>query len=120
VRALFGQVKKASLLALHEGDRRAIGGFLVGLPVQSHADREAAGGVISNNLDATYRFASRPLANGFEALFSKGPIAHSNCFRLRHAWDLYRRRRTFGPKNDRRSRVDATVKVMGRKPRRGK
>jgi hypothetical protein len=25
------------------------------------------------------------LANGFEALFSKGPIAHSNCFRLRHA-----------------------------------
>jgi hypothetical protein len=79
----FGQVKMPSLLALHASDR-AISGFFVSLAVQRHADGEAARRVLTNDLDAAYRFASRPLANGFEALLSKRPIAHSNSSWIRH------------------------------------
>jgi hypothetical protein len=81
--ASFGQVKMPSLLALHAGDR-AIGGFSVGLSVQRHAEGEPSRCVVSNDLDAAYRFTPRPLANGFEALLSKRPIAHSNCSWIRH------------------------------------
>ena len=81
---LIIQMEMSSLLALDAGDR-AIGDFLVGLPVQRPPDRKTARCVISNNLNAANRLAPRPLPNGLQALFSKSPVAHSDCFPLRHA-----------------------------------
>jgi hypothetical protein len=71
------------LLALHAGDC-AIGALLVGSPVQRHSDRKATWRIFSNDLDTAYRFASRPLADGFDALLSERRIAHSNCSWIRH------------------------------------
>jgi hypothetical protein len=81
----FGQVKMPTLLALDAADS-AIGGSLVGLPVQRHPDRETARRVVSNDLNAANGFASGPVSDGLQALFSESPVAHSDCFhRLRHA-----------------------------------
>jgi hypothetical protein len=77
----------SSLLALDEVDR-AIGDFFVGLPVQRHPDRKPARCVISDNLNAANGLAPRPLSNGLQALFSESPVAHSDCFPLRHAANI--------------------------------
>ena len=77
----------SSLLALDEVDR-AIGDFFVGLPVQRHPDRKPARCVISNNLNAANGLAPRPLSNGLQALFSENPVAHSDCFPLRHVANI--------------------------------
>jgi hypothetical protein len=61
---------------------RAIGDFLVGLPVQRPPDRKPARCVISNNLNAANRLAPRPLPNGLQAFFSKSPVAHSDVSRF--------------------------------------
>jgi hypothetical protein len=81
---LIIQMEMSSLLTLHAIDR-AIGDFLVGLPVQRPPDRKPARCVFSNNLNAANRLAPRPLPNGLQAFLSKSPVAHSNCFPLRHA-----------------------------------
>jgi hypothetical protein len=81
--ALFSKVKMPSLLALHVGER-AIGGLFVSLPIQRHSDGEAAWRIFSNDLDTAYRFASRPLTDGFQALFSECRIAHTNSPWIRH------------------------------------
>jgi hypothetical protein len=80
---LIIQMEMSSLLALDAGDR-VIGDFLVGLPVQRPPDRKTARCVISNNLNAANGLAPGPLSNGLQALFSKSPVAHSDCFPLRH------------------------------------
>jgi hypothetical protein len=73
-----------SFLALDAVDG-AIGGSLVGLPVQRHPDSEPAPTVVSNDLDAADGLASGPMSNGLQALFSESAVAHSNFFRqLRH------------------------------------
>jgi hypothetical protein len=76
---LIGQVKMPSLLALN-ADHRAIGDFLVGLPVQRHPDRKADRRIISNDLNAANGFAPGPLSDGLQALLSESPVAHSRCF----------------------------------------
>ena len=68
------QMEMSSLLTLDAIDR-AIGDFLVGLPVQCPPDRKTARCVISNNLNAANRLAPRPLPNGLQALFLKSPVA---------------------------------------------
>jgi len=60
----------SSLLTLDAIDR-AIGDFLVGLPIQRPPDRKTARCVISNNLNAADRLAPRPLPNGLQALFEE-------------------------------------------------
>ena len=82
------QMEMSSILTLDAIDR-AIGDFLVGLPVQRPPDRKLARCVFSNNLNAANRLAPRPLPNGLQALFSKSPVAHSDCFPLRHAANIY-------------------------------
>src|SRR5216117_2220664 len=69
---LIIQMEMSSLLTLDAIDR-AIGDFLVGLPVQRPPDRKPARCVISNNLNAANRLAPRPLPNGLQALVSKSP-----------------------------------------------
>src|SRR5712664_1338370 len=81
-------METSSILTLDAIDR-AIGDFLVGLPVQRPPDRKPARFVISNKLNAANRLAPRPLPNGLQALFSKSPVAHSDCFPLRHAANIY-------------------------------
>jgi hypothetical protein len=63
-----------SLLTLDAIDR-AIGDFLVGLAVQRHPDRKAAGCFISNDLNAANGLAPRPLSNSLQALLSESPVA---------------------------------------------
>ena len=70
----FGQVKMSSLLAL-DVDDRAIGDFLVGLPVQRHPDGKAARLIAPNDLNTAHGLAAGPLSNGLHALFSESPIA---------------------------------------------
>src|SRR5258706_13973590 len=84
---LIIQMEMSSLLTLDAIDR-AIGDFLVGLPVQRPPDRKPARCVISNNLNAADRLAPRPLPNGLQALFSNSPVPHSDCFPLRHAANI--------------------------------
>ena len=74
----------ASLFSLHAGDR-AIGGLFVGVAVQSNADGESSGRAVSNDLNAPYRFASGPPANGFQARLSEHSIARSDCSSFRHS-----------------------------------
>ena len=71
------------LLTLDAIDR-AIGNFLVGLSVQRHADGKAAGCSMSNDLNAGYGLAPRPLPDGLKALLSESPVAQSECPPLRH------------------------------------
>jgi hypothetical protein len=66
-------VKLPSLLALNADDR-AIGGFLVGLPVQRHPDRKAGRRVVSNDLNAGNGLTARPQPNRLKALFSESPV----------------------------------------------
>jgi hypothetical protein len=65
-------MEMSSLLALDANDR-AIGDFLVGLPVDRHPDRKTDRCVTSINLNATNGFAPGPLSNGLQALFSPRP-----------------------------------------------
>jgi len=81
------QMEMSSLLTLDAIDG-PIGDFLVGLPVQRPADRKTARCVISNDLNGANRLAPRPLPNGLQAFFSKSPVAHSDCFPLRHAANI--------------------------------
>ena len=74
----------SSLLALDANDR-AIGDFLVGLPVRVTRTRKTDRCVTSNDLDATNGLAPGPLSNGLQALFSESTIAQSDCFEFRHA-----------------------------------
>src|SRR5260370_1939582 len=74
-------MEMSSLLTLDAIDR-AIGDFLVGLPVQRPADRKTARCVISNDLNGANRLAPRPLPNGLQAFFSKSPVAHSDVSRF--------------------------------------
>src|ERR1700720_310193 len=97
----------SSLLALDEVDR-AIGNFLVGLPVQRPPDRKPARRVISNNLNAANGLAPRPLSNGLHALFSESAVAHSDCFPLRHAANILGR---VGKGHRSASRSSGTVEV---------
>jgi hypothetical protein len=76
-------MEMSSLLTLNAIDR-AIGGFLVGSPVQCHPNRKASA-IISNNLDSGDGLTPWPLSNGIDALFSQSPVAHSDCFRFCHA-----------------------------------
>jgi hypothetical protein len=103
----FGQVKMPSLFALHTSDR-AIGDPFVGLPVQRHPDREPARRVVSNDLNAANRASvEQPLGTlfgGRRSLVQLFPPA-SPC-------PLYSGRIGFSGKNDRRSGVIATAKVM--------
>ena len=78
------QMEMSSLLALDANDR-AIGDFLVGLPVQRHPDRKTDPCVTSNNLNATNGLAPGPLSNGLQALFSESLVAHRDRFVFRHA-----------------------------------
>jgi hypothetical protein len=71
---LIIQMEMSSLLTLDAIDR-AVGDFLVGLPVQRPPDRKLARCVFSNNLNAANRLAPRPLPNGLQAFFSKSPVA---------------------------------------------
>jgi hypothetical protein len=71
---LIIQMEMSSLLALDAGDR-AIGDFLVGLPVQRPPGRKTARCVISNNLNAANGLAAGPLSNGLQTFFSKSPVA---------------------------------------------
>jgi hypothetical protein len=74
-----------TLLALYAADS-AIGGSLVGLPLQRHPDRETARRVVSNDPNAANGLASGPVSDGLQVLFSESPVAHSDCFHgLRHA-----------------------------------
>jgi hypothetical protein len=77
-------MEMSSLLALDANDR-AIGDFLVGLPVDRHPDRKTDRCVTSNNLNATNGLAPGPLSNGLQALFSESPVAHRDRFLFRHA-----------------------------------
>ena len=71
---LVVQMEMSSLLTLDAIDR-AIGDFLVGLPVQRHPDGEAARPIASSNdLNAAHGLAPGPLSNGLHALFSESPI----------------------------------------------
>jgi len=72
------------LYAPYAGDR-AIGGLFVGVAVQSNADGESSGRAVSNDLNAPYRFASGPPANGFQARLSEHSIVCSNCSSFRHS-----------------------------------
>jgi hypothetical protein len=72
-----------SLLTLDAIDR-AIGDFLVGLAIQRHPDRKAAGCFISNDLNAANGLAPRPLSNSLQALPSESPVAQSDRLRPRH------------------------------------
>jgi len=67
-------MEMSPLLTLNAIDR-AIGGFLVGLPVQRHPDQKTPWCVISNNLNATNGLAPGPLSNGLQAFFSESPVA---------------------------------------------
>jgi hypothetical protein len=71
---LIIQIEMSSLLTPDAIDR-AIGDFLVGLPVQRPPDRKTARCVISNNLNATNGLAPGPLFNGLQTFFSESPVA---------------------------------------------
>ena len=76
-------MEMSSLLALDANDR-AIGDFLVGLPIQRPPGRKTARCVIPNYVNAANRLAPRPLPNGLQALLSQSPV----CFPLRHAANI--------------------------------
>ena len=59
---LIIQMEMSSLLTLDAIDR-AVGDFLVGLPVQRPPDRKLARCVFSNNLNAANRLAPRPFGS---------------------------------------------------------
>ena len=82
--ASFGQMKLSSLLAL-DADHRAIGDFHVGLPIQRHPNRKAAGRIVSKDLNATNGLTARPLSNGVQAFFSERRVGQSDCLRFSHA-----------------------------------
>jgi hypothetical protein len=70
-----------SFLALN-AFHRSIGGFLIGAPVQSHPHRKTGPCVVSNDLDAANRLASRPLPNCVQTFFSESRVIESD--RTRH------------------------------------
>lgn len=69
----------AALLAL-DADHRAVSNFLVGCPAQRHPNRKTTRRIVSNDLNTGYGFATGPLSNCLQALFSKRRVAQSNCF----------------------------------------
>jgi hypothetical protein len=73
-RASFRQVKMPALLALNADDG-TVSGFLVGLPIQGHADRKACRRVVSDDLNARNGLAPGPMSNGIQALSSERPVA---------------------------------------------
>src|ERR1700738_4493907 len=79
-----------TFLALYASDS-AIGGSLVGLPVQRHPDRETARRVVSDDLNPTNGLAPGPLSDSLQALLPESGVAQSDRFhRLRHACVIYR------------------------------
>jgi hypothetical protein len=98
----FGQVKVPLLLALDTFDG-TVRDFRISVAVQRYPNRETGRRVISDDLDASNSLASRPVANGFQAFLSERAVSQSNRVSIRHV--------CIRAKNDRRSRVIATVKA---------
>jgi hypothetical protein len=98
----FGQVKIPLLLALNAFDG-TVRDFRIGAAVQRHPDRKTGRRVVSDDLDASHRLASRPVANGFQAFLSERPVGQSNRVSIRHV--------CIRAKKDCRSRLIPTVKA---------
>jgi hypothetical protein len=62
IRALVAQVKMPSLFTLNAA-HRAFGSFHLGFPIQRYPDGKCPTLVASNNLNAAYRLAARPLSD---------------------------------------------------------
>jgi hypothetical protein len=79
-----------SLLTLDRG-HGAIRDFLICLPVQRDSHRKAGRAVVPNDLNAADAFATRPLSNRLQTIFSEIRVAHSDRFEFYHLKFLSRR-----------------------------